>query len=121
MFSGRKASPTNIHFSPDRCAFARCYGCYSTEWKEKKRKLEHIRVKLCMFLFSAAAAAHTFFHFLCNAGSEIGAVLPTVVAPSKSGKSSAPISLALKSPIIFNGHRFTCTLFTSSFALIRGS
>ncbi|GIY24253.1 hypothetical protein CDAR_249081 [Caerostris darwini] len=48
--------------------------------KEKKAVLKHIRVKLFMFLFSAAAAAHTFFHFLCDAGSEIGAVLPTVAA-----------------------------------------
>ncbi|GIY32477.1 hypothetical protein CEXT_523211 [Caerostris extrusa] len=63
MFSGRKASRTNIHFSPDRCAFARGYGCFpwnGKDRKEKKKKavMEHIRVKLCMFLFSAAPAAH---------------------------------------------------------------
>ncbi|GIY32475.1 hypothetical protein CEXT_523191 [Caerostris extrusa] len=85
MFLGKKASQRISTFSLDRCAFARVMGAVprngrSKKKKEKKAVMEHIRVKLCMFLFSAAPAAHTFFHFLCNAGSEIGAVLPTVAA-----------------------------------------
>ncbi|GIX78458.1 hypothetical protein CEXT_635851 [Caerostris extrusa] len=74
--------------------------------EDRKRKESCAEADLCMFLFSAAAAAHTFFHFLCDAGSEIGIVLPK---PQKR-KFSAPIPLALKSLIIFNGHQFARTV-----------
>ncbi|GIY08918.1 hypothetical protein CDAR_373511 [Caerostris darwini] len=108
MFSGRKASRKNIHFSPDRCAFARGYGCYSAEWKIEKRKEKR---KLCWnisaFMSQQLPPTHSFI--FCDAGSEIGAVLPTVAAP-KAGSLAHRFPLALKSPIIFNGHRFTCTL-----------
>ncbi|GIY08913.1 hypothetical protein CDAR_373471 [Caerostris darwini] len=115
MFSGRKASE-RISTSPGIVVhLPRGYWRCSAEWKiekeekEKKAVLEHMRVRLCMFLFSAAAATHTFFHFLCDAGSEIGAVLPKAAAP-KAGSLAHRFPLALKSPIIFNGYRFTRTL-----------
>ncbi|GIY32476.1 hypothetical protein CEXT_523201 [Caerostris extrusa] len=90
--------------------------------RKKKRKL-YWNISALSYACSTSQqqlpTTHSF-HFLCDAGSEIGAVLPTGAAP-KMGSSVHRFPLSLKSPIIFNRYRFTLLCLPHPFALIRGS
>ncbi|GIY08923.1 hypothetical protein CDAR_373551 [Caerostris darwini] len=77
--------------------------------KKKKRKLCWNISELSCACSSSQQLPPTHSFISCNAGSEIGAALPTV-AVRRAGSLAHRFPLVLKSPIIFNGHRFTCTL-----------